>query len=526
MIRQRATRRDNQSQHLHEFRLFHERGSWLVQLLISGAVVNFITSAAFAQADPLEALEQSMVKAVESAEPFVVSIARVPRSGAAAVGPVDIGFRSDSNNPRNADFVPNDFGAGIIIATKNPKHRVVILTNYHVVKGGAVSGVLNGKHKFQIYAWIQDAPVSQATIIAADPHSDLAVLAIDDRILNSMSLKGMKIQPAKNLKKGRIVYAFGNPYTAARDGSASVGMGIISNIARSKPPNEGGSVINRRNTLHHFGTLLQISTRLELGTSGGALLDRTGTLIGITTAMAAVNGYEQSAGYAIPFSPAITRVIDQLSMGYEVEYGFLGVQTADASEPQLRGLPSERANKGAGAVLGVLTNSAAEQAGLRRGDVILNVNGVTVRHQFDMMREVAMNGPWDAASKNVARMRIWRSLDRSFQTVDVKPGKWPVKETGITTASRFPKWQGITVDFNTARYKYIQTTGVGSLHLAVLVTRVDDNVDHEIQQGDFISHVNDRAVTTPAEFHSAVRNARGETVTVTLVDGRRIQIDR
>lgn len=485
----------------------------------------FYTGQVFAQADPLELLENSMVSAVETAEPSVVSIARVPIGNSGRNSNIGIGI--DPNNPGSPDFVPQDFGAGVIIQTDNRQHPFLILTNHHVIAGGPVQGIDNGTHSYTLNVWMQKMPPFQARILASDPHSDLAVLTIDPRILKATQLKGLQVEATKRFRKGSFVYAFGNPYAAARDGSPSVGFGIISNVARAPSPQDVNFETRlRRDTLHHFGTLLQISTRLELGTSGGALLDRKGRLIGLTTSMAAIDGYEQSAGYAIPISIGIKRIIDQLVKGYEVEYGFLGVSPGNATAMNMQGMRGSRSLAGAALILDVIRNSAAETDGLQPNDVVLAVNAVMVTNQYDLMREIAMNGPWDAKSKNVAKVKVWRAIDKREVMVDIRPGKWPVRTVGISTASRFPKWRGIAVDFSTARSKYMSMTRNTELHQAVLVTGVDEEDKHQIQQGDFISHVNDQAVTTPSDFHAAIRNASGETVTLTLIDGRRVQIDR
>ena len=123
-----------------------------------------------------------------------------------------------------------------------------------------------------------------------------------------------------------MVLSLGNPYAIARDGSASVSWGMIGNISRRPAP------VRQRDlgppeakTIHQYGTLLQVDTRMELGTSGGALVDLRGKLVGITTSLAALEGYEKSVGFAIPIDSFSRRVIETLCRGYEVEYGFLGL---------------------------------------------------------------------------------------------------------------------------------------------------------------------------------------------------------
>ena len=153
----------------------------------------------------------------------------------------------------------------------------------------------------------------------------------------------------------------------------------------------------------------------------------------------------------------------------EVEYGFLGVRPGNASSLDMQGLLSKRRMAGAAVILDVIRNSPAELDGLRPNDLILEVNDQVITNQYDLMREIAFNGPWDPESSNVARVRVWRPIDRREFTLKIRPGKWPVLDVGISTSSRFPKWHGITVDYNTARSKYMSRTSNSSLHKAVLV---------------------------------------------------------
>ena len=184
----------------------------------------------------------------------------------------------------------------------------------------------------QIYVRFGNRRGYHARIIAADPRSDLAVLAVDYAALD---MKPEQVKPiplrtdASALRKGQLVLSLGNPYAIARDGSASASWGMISNIARRPAP-----IRQRRlsppkaKTIHEYGTLLQVDTRMELGTSGGALVNLRGELVGVTTSLAALEGYEKSVGFAIPIDSFSRRVIETLCRGYKVEYGFLGLQPA------------------------------------------------------------------------------------------------------------------------------------------------------------------------------------------------------
>ena len=143
-------------------------------MLICGLA--FLPAPGLAQDDILAVIEERIATIVESAEPSVVSLARVPRP-ALTRNLQPIGERADPDDPSNPEFIPYDFGSGVLIQTDSPAHPVAILTNYHVVKGGPVYGNETGKYDVNIFGWLNDRTKFLASILAADPHSDLAVLA-------------------------------------------------------------------------------------------------------------------------------------------------------------------------------------------------------------------------------------------------------------------------------------------------------------------------------------------------------------
>src|SRR5205807_1202862 len=127
-------------------------------------------------------------------------------------------------------------------------------------------------------------------------------------------------------------------------------------------------------TIHHLGTLVQVDSRLDLGTSGGALLNLKGELIGMTTSLAAILGYEKSAGFAIPFDDAMKRIIESLKQGKEVDYGFLGVVPGEILPSEFVNVEGEpiktRLRRGA-ATIDPKPNMPASRAGLVANDIVL-----------------------------------------------------------------------------------------------------------------------------------------------------------
>jgi serine protease Do len=244
----------------------------------------------------------------------------------------------------------------------------------------------------------------------------------------------------------------------------------------------------------------------------------------MTTSLAALDGYEKSAGYAIPFDHHVRRMIDDLMRGYEVEYGLLGIIPEDNNAEELQTeFPSVRA-VGAAVAREIYANSPAARAGLLPRDLIVAINNEPMLNKNDLMRVVGLIGP-DAT----AVLRVWRERPvKEFVTISVKLGKWPVADDEgiIATNVRHAAWRGLSVDYCTGRERYLSEPL--RYYRAVVVTETPSTGeagDLKIKRGDLISHVNGTPVTTPAEFYRAAEKVEGE-VTLTLVDERKVVIPK
>ncbi len=503
----------------------------LLSLAISGLVAAGRTASAQTELDAALALDAALTKTIAEAEASVVSIARIripdDRNPVIEVNP--FGFRNRGNefpdlpgNPESPQFVPNEFGAGVVLArTDHPDDRFV-LTNYHVVKGGPISGN-PARAASQLYVRFPSGRGCYASIRAADPRSDLAVLELN---FEQLGLKPDELTPLRfsdkyEIRKGQIVIALGNPLAIARDGSASAAWGIISNIGRAPAPPqnqpEGSSPPNE--LLHHTGTLLQVDLKLNLGTSGGALLNLRGEFVGLTTSLAALEGYESSSGFAIPTDERFRRIIDALSRGEEVEYGFLGVapQNTTAAEVRRRGFALGQPT--APLLLQVFQNSPASRGGLLSGDFVLSIEGETTLTSLDLMRVVSLLPP-----DSIANIRVWRPGERRHVAARVRLGKWPVfdDEALIATHPRLPAWRGLRVDYPTARFRFLQRSS--AYPDAVLIVAVEEQTpaaEQKLQNGEYIVAVNGTVVATPGEFHAVVAKVSGPA-TLRFLDGREI----
>ncbi|QDT77820.1 Periplasmic serine endoprotease DegP precursor [Gimesia maris] len=480
------------------------------------------------------AVQQQIVKAIEQTESSVVAISKIkiPKQKFQSRIPAPFGIDPNqgfniSQDPQDLNFIPNEFGSGILIPDPTKQNRILVLTNFHLTEGGPIAEQTSIPES-RIYVHTANRQGFYAEIIAADPRSDLAVLTPVQPVSPEYARSLTPIRYGKNqpVKKGQFVIALGNPYAIARDGSPSASWGIISNFHRYPVPifkHFLNQEIAKEETLHHFGTLLQVDTHLDLGTSGGALLDLEGNLIGVTTALAALEGYEKSVGYAIPIDQSTLRIIDSLAAGLEAEYGFLGIEPGTLDRGQVR-------NSFPGAVgldapfyveaSRVKQHSPAQLAGMQPHDLILSVNGQKLTHDLDLMREVGKAG-----AGNEIKLQILRGKKARELTLNVKLGKWPVADDEgiVQTRYRHPLWRGLRVDYPTARRKY--TFSPFSYPPAVVVTHVAPDSPAQqagLKEGAFISQINGQAVQTPDSFYQEAQKVNNSPVTLLYLDGQKL----
>lgn len=480
------------------------RHKLVLLLLLSGAVVPAAAQApAEGDRDPqvsasglqlAAAIETSLEGAIAKAEKSVVAISRVRRSrDAKDVQSADgrlvpfggLPFASPEPDPTDPDFVPAEYGTGVVIDA-----RGLILTNYHVLGDG------DELELYDYYVTACDRKTRIARIKAADPRSDLAVLSVDGNGLTAIPLGD-----GGKLKKGQIVIALGNPYAIARDGQVSASWGIVSNLQRKAGRTPDETSATGKSTLHHLGTLIQTDAKLNLGTSGGALLNLHGEMIGLTNSLAAAAGYEQAAGYAIPVDETFRRIVDRLKNGEEPEYGFLGVQPENL-RPELQSLESHGV-----IVQDVVRGTPAEQHGILRGDHITAVNGKPI-HDFDsLVLQICSHAAGDEVVLAVERSN--RKLD-----VTVPLAKYRVQGKLIVTTPK-PNWRGLRVEYWTAAVDLrtaLDEPDFVAAEGCVIATDVEPGSPADVaglKPRMAITHVGDDRVTTPGGFRSAVESATG-----------------
>lgn len=296
---------------------------------------------------------QSFADAVARAAPAVVNIytARVITERT-QVAPLDQLFGDFW--PSYRQRVERSLGSGVIVDAKG-----TIVTNQHVISGAD-----------SIMVQLADGRVAEASIVGQDPDTDIAILH-----LSIGKLPIMPLGRSDTLRVGDIVLAIGNPYGL----SQTVTQGIVSATGRGQLG------------LATFENFIQTDAAINLGNSGGALIDAYGDLVGINTAVLnRAYGGPEGIGFAIPVN-LVRGVMEQILEHGHVVRGWLGFVPQDLTQEQ-----SERLGISAGggvAVVNILVKSPAFEAGVRPGDLVTGLGGETVRNAQDLISKIAAMKP-------------------------------------------------------------------------------------------------------------------------------------
>ncbi len=272
----------------------------------------------------------------------------------------------------------SSLGSGVIVSEKG-----YIVTNNHVVESAD-----------EIEVALADGRTVEAKIIGTDPETDLAVIQIQ---LDKLPV--MTFGDADKAQIGDVVLAIGNPFGVGQ----TVTMGIVSALGRS----ELG--------INTFENFIQTDAAINPGNSGGALIDTSGNLLGINTAIYSRTGGSLGIGFAIPVA-TVRQVMEAIVRDGSVTRGWLGVEVQDIT-PELA--TSFRLSEARGALIaGVVRGGPADRAGLKPGDVLLALAGVEITTSSSMLNQIAAIKPGEDVEMRV--MRRGKEM-----TMKVKMGKRP-----------------------------------------------------------------------------------------------------
>jgi S1-C subfamily serine protease len=265
----------------------------------------------------------------------------------------------------SGQFAAFGSGSGVVLTTDG-----LIATNHHVIEGATSARVV-----------FQDGSIHRARVVGSDPITDLAVLRID-----AQNLVPVELGATSALSIGDAAIAIGNPL--AQQGGASLTLGVVSAFNREVGLNGGDRL---------FG-MIQTDAPITQGSSGGALVDGSGRLIGITTAIGVSSAGAEGIGYAIPVE-LVTRITDEIIATGTVRHPFLGVRLEDSFEEAAGVLTPDGA-----VVTGFVEGAnAAADAGILEGDVIVGIDDDDVRTLDDLVNSLRLYMVGDEISLTVSR---------------------------------------------------------------------------------------------------------------------------
>ncbi|MCX6188166.1 MAG: Do family serine endopeptidase [Bacteroidetes bacterium] len=355
-------------------------------------------------------------------------------------------------------------GSGVILSEDG-----YIVTNNHVIEGGgSIEVVLNNKKSYK------------GTVIGTDPNFDIALIKIDPK----EKLPFVSYGNSDDLKVGEWVLAVGNPFNL----TSTVTAGIVSAKARNIRLINGSSPVE---------AFIQTDAAVNPGNSGGALVNTRGELVGINTAIASQTGNYEGYSFAVPVN-IVKKVVDDLHKYGKVQRGYLGIQITDVDSKkaeendlkEVKGVFVEKSNEG----------SAAMDAGLKKGDVILKVDDVEINSVSELQEQISRRKPGD-------KVVITYQRDNMIKTTDVvlknEAGNTKITESASVETGRALGAEFASMDKN-ALLKLELKNGVK-------VTKVGPGKfkNAGIPEGFVITKVDKNEVSSVSEVTAAIVNKKG-----------------
>jgi serine protease Do len=413
----------------------------------------------------LSKLSQALDEVANIARPAVVNI-----STTSTVTMEDNPFGDMFNDPFFRHFFgdPNEhpgqkrkrkssgLGSGVIVSEQG-----YILTNNHVVQGAEdIKVTLYDKREFK------------GKIVGTDPRTELAVIMI-----TAKDLPTLKFGESGKLKTGDIVLAIGSPFGL----SQTITMGIVSAVGRS---NIG---------LADFEDFIQTDAAINPGNSGGALVNSSGELVGINTAIFSTSGGYMGIGFAIPSDMAKT-VMDSIIKHGKVVRGWLGVSIQNLT-PELAKSLGIKETEGA-LIAGIESNSPADKAGFKRGDLVIALDGKKIIDSTSLRNMVSATAPGKKVDFKIIR-------EGKEQTITATLGEYKEKKIAKKT-----EYNNIMKDVTVQEL----TPGIqDKLNLpenltGVVITNVGQDSPSEglLQPGDVIEEINKMAIRSVQDYDKAV----------------------
>lgn len=394
----------------------------------------------------------SLAPMLDQITPAVVSISVV---GKQQVQSVPDAFRYFFGNPRSRQQPQEKpfrgLGSGVIIDAKDG----YIVTNNHVVD-----------HADEILVTLKDGRQFEAKKIGSDEKSDIALLQIE-----AQNLTEIQLADSDELRVGDFAVAIGSPFGLGQ----TVTSGIVSALGRSG--------LNASN----FEDFIQTDAAINSGNSGGALVNLNGELIGINTAIIGPSGGNVGIGFAIP-SNMMKNLVSQITEFGEVRRGLLGISGRNLNAEIAEAL-GENVNQGA-FIEQITPDSAAEDAGLKAGDIVIAIDDKKIRSFSELRGKVGSIG----AGKKV-KLTILREGKKKSYTITLRQDKSSV----VVAASIHRMLDGAQLANNTTR---------GGVEITELAE--DSPAEYAgLQEGDIIIGVNRKRIENVGQLRDSLTNTKG-----------------
>jgi serine protease Do len=418
----------------------------------------------------------SFSQVAETVSPAVVNINTVTRvSGRTPVEEFfgDELLRRFRGDPSERPQPQRSLGSGVIVDASG-----IVLTNAHVVEGAT-----------EIEVATADGKKHKAKVMGADRKTDLAVL----KLQGGGPYPAASLGDSDRVKVGDWVLAIGSPFGLQQ----TVTAGIIS--AKGRSIGQGP-----------YDDFLQTDAAINPGNSGGPLVNMSGEVIGINSAILSRSGGNVGIGFSIPVNMA-KRIYTELAAKGKITRGWLGVSIQALSPDLAKGFGLKEPN---GVLISdVVQDSPAAQAGVAAGDIIIEFDRKKVDSPQELQKVVAATAPGRAVP-----LKVWR--DRSEKMLEIKIGETPDETVALKSTNKGKSLLGLDV-------RPITPEMARQLNLrspdGVLVFAVEEDSaasEAGLQRGDVIREVNRQRVRSLPDFEKATKDVKdGDRVTVLLQRG-------
>ena len=422
--------------------------------MLASASSHALLPAAMGSGDPLP----SLAPMLKSVNPAVVNISTYTTRNVQQ-NPLlnDPFFRHFFNVPeqqmRPRQRRTQSAGSGVIIDAG----AGTVLTNHHVIDGAD-----------EITVALEDGRSFKAELIGSDPDVDIAVLKIEAKNLSEVELAD-----SDKLQVGDFVVAIGNPFGLGQ----TVTTGIVSALGRTGLGIEG------------YENFIQTDASINPGNSGGALVNLRGELVGVNTAILAPSGGNVGIGFAIPANMAMASIEQILTHG-EVRRGQLGVIIQDLTSELAEAFDIKPGQRGA-VVAEVQDDSAADKAGIKAGDVVVEVDGKAVLSSAQLRNAIGLRRVGDKVKLTLLRDGKEKTVKATLESAK--------KQVEADQRAVHPLLEGVGLK-NSDDNKGVVVTEV----------KVDSPAVGKLQPGDLLVSVNQRRVRSVSELQAAAgTNADG-----------------